>query len=655
MLARFSSYVLPTLALFLLAGALWIAANPYIGIDHDARLYAFMAVHSLTPSAYARDPWFAYGSQDEWSVFSPLYAIILSQFGVENGAMLTTIVGGLLFVAASIMLARAVLRGSMAWLAALMLVAVPMCYSAKDMLFISESFATARMFAVPLSMIAVAMGVRAKLGLALVLHAAAMLLHPSMALAPLTITVLSRLAPRMAALLVLGGCAAAIGLFAAGALGLVSVVDGTWLMFVEPAALVFIGPWIRADLPVVLGPIFLLLIAHQRGNWRIRQLYGITALVAGFAVLLSLVAGDRMPVSILMQAQLWRALWIAQVIGVVALVDLGARFVIRRRATFRLPVLVGTIPLLLLTPPGVAWLAVWLAMKCPWRGLLHGFGRVVRAHRQMAWVFLALLIALNVPGYLLSLSLVATSINSKLPLNDLAIGFLRSGGYGLLPLAIFGLVRRLPCSAAVMVAIPLLVIMAYLWDERSPVQKHWESRYSVDGSRGMFAGQIKRGQTVYWHDSAPRVWLELGTAGYASTRHATGLVFSRERTRILDARLTRVAIRTLSFEQMRAAAAKGVLLKAALSGSVEAIGETRPYVLASYERMAASTPFGIEFLCLDKDLDFVIDPVKADGLQVAEEVEQIDGRRLVNYLYDCGRIRAKRSLGAPLPQVQSAY
>ena len=116
MRARFFSYVLPTLALFLFAGALWIAANPNIGIDHDARLYAFMAVRSLTPSAYARDPWFAYGSQDEWSVFSPLYAIILSQCGVESGAMLTTIVGGLLFVAASIMLARAVLRGSMAWL-----------------------------------------------------------------------------------------------------------------------------------------------------------------------------------------------------------------------------------------------------------------------------------------------------------------------------------------------------------------------------------------------------------------------------------------------------------------------------------------------------------------------------------------------------------
>jgi hypothetical protein len=158
---------------------------------------------------------------------------------------------------------------------------------------------------------------------------------------------------------------------------------------------------------------------------------------------------------------------------------------------------------------------------------------------------------------------------------------------------------------------------------------------------------------VYWHDSAPRVWLELGTAGYASTTHATGLVFSRERTRVLDARLTRVAIRVLDAEQVRLAAAEGSLLEAALRGSVVATGEVRPYVLASYESKRSSTPFGIDFLCRDKDLDFVIDPVKAEGRPVAEEAEQIDGRRVVNYLYDCAQLRARLKDATPVVPTQS--
>jgi hypothetical protein len=156
----------------------------------------------------------------------------------------------------------------------------------------------------------------------------------------------------------------------------------------------------------------------------------------------------------------------------------------------------------------------------------------------------------------------------------------------------------------------------------------------------MFAAHIERGRTVYWHDAAPRVWLELGTAGYASTTHATGLVFSRERTRVLDARLTRVAIRTLTADQARLAAANGMLLDAALRGAAGGAGEVRPYVLASYEATRPSTPFGIGYLCRDKDLDFVIDPVNIEGMSLAEEAERIDGRRVVNHLYDCAMFRA---------------
>ena len=637
----------------ILAGGLWVAANPYIGIDHDARLYTFMALRWLTPSAYARDPWFAYGSQDDWSVFSPLYALVLERFGVEGGAMLTTVAGGVLFIIAAIVLARASLRGSPALLAALLLVAVPLGYSPKGMLFVSESFATARLFAVPLSMMAMALGLRGKLRGAFALHGAALLLHPSMALAPFAITLLASVKPRLNALLVVTGFLVGVCLLIAGALGLAPVIDGAWLMFVEPAVLVFIGPWIRAELAEVLVPILVLLIAHEHGCRRMRCLYGTGALVASACVWFSLIAGDWMPVRLVLQAQLWRGLWIAQVLAVLAFVDLAARFVVRRHARSRLPLLILLVPLASLASPGAALGAAWLALKLVSSARWERFKGVVYAHRYLARGFLGLVLATHVPAYLLSLSLASTSIDSSGDWTDLAIGFLRTGGYGALPVAACWLIYRVQSLVLAMLAAAFLALALLLWDGRSPLQKHWESRYSIDGSRRMFAQQIERGRTVYWHDSAPRVWLELGTAGYASTTHATGLVFSRERTRVLDARLTRVAIRGLDAEQVRLATEKGALLEAALRGSVSTTDDVRPYVLASYEARRSSTPFGIGFLCRDKDLDFVIDPVKADGMQVAEETEQIDGRRIVNYLYDCAQLRARLKNAKPVIPTQS--
>ena len=636
---------------FVLAGALWLGANPYIGIDHDARLYTFMAVRWLTPAAFARDPWFAHGSQDDWSLFSPAYALALELFGVETGALLTTITGGLLFVLASVLLAKSFLRGRLAWLAALLLVSVPLCYSAKGMLFVSESFATARAFAVPLSMMALALGARKRMRGALALHAAAMLLHPSMALAPLVITVLCMVPARGSTLLVLGGSLSAALLLLAGALGLVSVIDGEWLMFAEPAVLVFIGPWVRSELTTILAPIVLLLIAHRHGVWRMRRLYGATALVASVSVLFSLLAGEFMPVTLVMQAQFWRALWIANVVAVVAFADLAGRFILRRRAPSRLPLLGVLVPLASLLGPGSLLLVAWVGMKVGSLAYWQRFADQVARHRRLVQGLLAVIVILQAPVYLLSLSLASAAANLRGGLEDVAFGLLRTGGSGVLALAVFLAVCRWQARALPLLALPLLVVNMWLWDERSPIQKYWESRYSIDGSRRMFAAQIERGRTVYWHEAAPRVWLELGTAGYASTTHATGLVFSRERTRVLDARLTRVAIRTLDADQARLAAANGMLLDAALRGVSGGAGKARPYVLASYESIRPSTPFGIGHLCRDKDLDFVIDPVNIEGMSLAEEAERIDGRRVVNHLYDCARFR----LGLPPSNPRDPY
>lgn len=623
-----------------LLATLWLFSNPYIGIDHDARLYTMMAMRWLMPIAYARDPWFAFGSQDDWSLFSPLYAQVLVGAGVEYGALVTTLVAAALYIYSAHSLSRQVVKGAGGWLGTLLLVSVPINYSIQGMLNVSEGFATARMLAVPLSMLAVAYSLRRLPWFAAFFHVAALLLHPAMALSAALVSAMLSVPHCWRSRLALLGIFVAAGVLLAGVFGGLARLDGSWLAFVEPAPLIFIRSWVIADPLGPLAPLTLLLLASRIGIPRMRTLYQITALVAAGGMLFSLVAGDHAPVLIVMQAQFWRALWFAKVVGVLALVDLGTRFVLRRHAPLRPLWAALAAATLVGLPPACLFGGVWVSLHAKSATPVRRIAACLCRWQRGMFVLTIGLCVVALPGYVQSLSLAATSINEGNWLPDAATGFLRTGGSGLLALLVWWIGRKWSGPAtSISVAIGLL-IAGSLWDERSSMQRYWESRYSVDGSRRVFREQIQRGKTVYWHDSTPRVWMELATSGYASTTHATGLVFSRQRTEVLESRMTKVAVRALTEEQYRGVSSLQALLNFA-QGSLTGEGTADIFVLARYESMSPSTRFGILRLCRDPDLDFVIDPMEFPGMYVAVEEETIAGRRVKLHLYQCSRLRER--------------
>src|SRR5689334_21097000 len=71
--------------------ALWVALHPYRGIIHDARLYAVQALNVLQDGAYGGDLYFKYGSQDQFSPFSTLYADVVSLVGLSSAHLILTI------------------------------------------------------------------------------------------------------------------------------------------------------------------------------------------------------------------------------------------------------------------------------------------------------------------------------------------------------------------------------------------------------------------------------------------------------------------------------------------------------------------------------------------------------------------------------------
>ncbi len=639
---------------WLAAAILWLLATPYQGIIQDARLYALMALHRLRPTAYDADIWFLGGSQDDWSIFSALYAPVVSALGLNRGAMTMTLLCGLLFVLAAGVLSRALVRGPGRWLALLSLVALPLCYSANDLFYVREGFATARGLAVPLSMLGVAWAIAGRRAPSLAIHALAFAIHPIMALGPAAISVLVLAGRRLQLALLVFGLAALGAIFLAGELGFLRLLDGKWFYFVQHSPLIFIASWVAADLSAFLAWFSLLLIAGRYGQYPVRRVYRLGALVGATGVIAALLA-DRIPVLLVLQAQLWRCLWFVQVLGVVAVVDLASRYLIRARAPHRGHALLAVLLALSLR----AWLG-WLLLAC-WLFLRTGGGRYLHAlirataeRKQWLWVISAILAAMLLPGYWASLSLVfASSDADRGASSDLARGLMLSGGFGLVPIAAWWVISRWQSArhgSALLVAglAGGLAAGVAAWDDRGADLRYQESRYVAGGAGRLFDAWIAPGDVVYWHQNPERTWFELGTAAYASAAHCSGQVFSERRIRMLESRLGRIVTASLDAERIVRAERGAWRLADTLQVGDPALKHVTPDALVSYDRVGEAGAAGIRHVCGDADLKYLVASHKIDGAFLAQDSETYAGRRrIAYYLYSCESMRRPKPGNEP--------
>ena len=99
-------------AISCLAVASWFISRPYEGIYHDARLYTLQALGRLHPQSLGQDVFLRFGSQDAFTLFSPIYAAAIRVLGVEDAARLLTLLGHAWWFAAAYLVARRLLGPS---------------------------------------------------------------------------------------------------------------------------------------------------------------------------------------------------------------------------------------------------------------------------------------------------------------------------------------------------------------------------------------------------------------------------------------------------------------------------------------------------------------------------------------------------------------
>jgi hypothetical protein len=311
------------LVLGLLMLATWALAHRYLGLFHDAGLYALQALARLHPPL-AADVFLAFESQDRFTLWSPLYAAAISLWGVEPAAAILTLSSQLALLLSAWVLARSVLPPLMALLGVGVLIAIPGVYGADQIFTCIESFLTPRMIAEAWVLGGVSAALRGKPAWAALCLLAAAAMHPLMAMAgfgALFCLYVAESRPIVALALVIVSIKA-LSLLAYGMpIGPWGRFDGQWLALVEVRSpYLFLRHWSLTDwtrVAVSLTTLGAGFLAMPPG--RARTLAKITALTSVAGLAFTGISADGLHLVLMTQLQPWRCQWLAIVVAALLL------------------------------------------------------------------------------------------------------------------------------------------------------------------------------------------------------------------------------------------------------------------------------------------------------------------------------------------------
>ena len=517
----------------LLVVGTWLAYHPYLGIVHDARLYVAQMLHALHPDVFSADLFFAFGSQDDFSLFGRLFAPLLAHMGASAAAMLVVVLGQMLWLSGAAALALRLAPNRAAAVAGLVLVSgLPAFYGGWEIFSFGEGFATPRLLAEGAALWTLWALAGRRLAVASVLVVLTAFLHPIVALSVLSVgfcflvlqdrrwIALGVAAAALAAVLVYVG----IGPFA----GFDQTMDPEWLDAVEQRNIfVFPGQWRTMDWArVAMTASAALAAAAVLDGWRRHILVAVT--LAGFvSVAAAIIGADLLHNVLMIQLQTWRTLWLLHVFAY-----LGAGILLARLweskpdglALISLVVLVWLNDRML--HPNVSGFVgafVFGLVALRLRGVLRPLPFVIQA----ASVTLAclLVVVLAVCRVVVVENLMRTVSGNEGVLQ--AFGLATVIELSFAAAAVFFLVRFFPgpSRTALPIAAAILVIVsAASWDRRTG----WSRMLETDAPVSAFDAKLPSDAQVYWEGEVLGPWLRLGRPSYFSVAQGAGILFHRE-------------------------------------------------------------------------------------------------------------------------------
>ncbi len=520
---------------FLCLTGIWLLTHRYHGIHHDGLFYAVQTLAHDAPARFEHDLFFAFGSQNDYTLFTPPYAWLSRQIGLGRAAFCLLVAAQIIWAVAAFQIARQWLHGTFLVAGLALLFALPRHYGSDGVFHYAEPFLTARIWAESLVLAGVAATLHDRIRLASGLVLGAFLLHPIIALPGVLFLAAYRLHKHWKWIPLL----IAITLLAAAAL---PAMDGTWIELARRRApFVFINQWHWEEWAEPFTWIGILLAA-ARAMAPARNAFLALALTGAAGITLAAI-GNLTGAALMLQAQPWRCLWLLKVCGLLALVALVMQRWRCSAADRWLLAGFGAAALTANTLGGPVAVLLALLANALWRREAPP-----DVPRWVAWgaglalvaVLLETLLALlQEVGFLLERISGGIAPNMRWPLGDLASGF--NGPLALLlpalAVALALAARHRPLAAATAAAVCLSAASWGWYRADDPLQ----NLLFRSANARPFEREIPPNATVYWERNMLYAWFLLGQGNYASLQQSVGVVFSRQSANEARRRLARIS------------------------------------------------------------------------------------------------------------------
>jgi hypothetical protein len=606
---------------------IWMLQHPYLGLVHDSCLYTLLALARLHP-ALSSDFFLKFGSQDTYTIFSPMFATAIRLLDLEPTAALGTLLSQAVFFWGAWLLARRVMSKEHALLALGLLAALPAVYGPQAMFAYIEGFLTPRQMAAGFALIGVAAFIDSRWLSGTAWLLAAMLLHPIMGVAGVAmVTMLYAVIPhpRLGPALLAGAFAVALAICWTTTSGPFTRLDPVWLHDINiGSSYLFVLSWSCADwLRAVPAATVLVVGLLTSRKPLVRNLCGAALATGCCGVLLTAVFCDLLRVQLFVEMQTWRWLWLGQVAAVVLLpaimVECWGAGAATRPVTLILASvwIIGEDPLVL----GVALLTVGCA------AFAHPLARAPRKARLIligACAVLAIALAMNFAPKLTlepKFTLEPVLAPAPGPIVPWTEAWTKDGIlYAIALSAAHWLVRQRPLPAFnVAVALGAALACAYF---ATPSWKTWSASYY---NRTLFAAlapwraAMRPEAEVIWPAIPVGAWYLLERPSYWSLHQAAGDIFSRSK----------------AMESHR----RGLSLLAA-SGGVAA-GSTASSADSGIPGIATEklTARGLVRACADPQLQFVVSWVVLGTTTFAPVTPDSSRPKHQLHLYRCADFR----------------
>jgi hypothetical protein len=528
----------------LLVFATWETSHSYQGLFSDALLYTLQALAHVHPESLTHDVFLKFGSQDSFTLFSPVYAAAVSMFGIDRGAAILTLLMQFSLIVGACALARSVLPFSMGLAGVAVLIAIPGDYGADRIFNCIESFLTPRMAAEALVLAGLAATLKSRQKLAAAFIASALFVHPVMGAAGVAALLCLHVAlprPRWAAVLtVMGLMVIAIWAFAMPE-GRWGRFDDRWLTLIKHRSpYLFLSAWGLNDWSSAAASIATLLMGSLvLPNRQARHLAAAvaTTVLGGFA--LTLIACDWLHLVLFTQAQPWRWQWLGTVVAALLLPEtlwtLWTRDVAGRAGAMLL-------------------VAAWIFGPSTY-GLAAGAASFIAAtqmHRlkpnEARWIeYGAVGLLLIAVLWRLASNLQFTDATYMEPTVPLWLRRLTSFAHdGSAPLAVIGLTWMLACRPRgrwILTGIGgasiglCAILLPHTW-------QNWSKREFPPSLLQRFSAlreHIPPGADVFWPELPLAAWILLDRPSYLSMTQTSGMVFSRPSALELERRADELA------------------------------------------------------------------------------------------------------------------